>query len=298
MLEFHIISENDMERIKKALTYSKFRGCEYCFANNFAWRRLADSRITFFEDFYIVCAFDTESGYPEFTYPSGKGDICKVIKEMQAFSEKNNSPLIINSVSEENLGFFKDYYGNSAEITSDEGDFDYIYSREALAELKGKKYHGKRNHIKRFKEMYDYEYREIKESDFDDIYVFSSKLYNDKNGVDVESEIAEQFAINAFLENYERFGLKGGILFADGKMAAYTIGEPITDDTFGVHIEKADTSFHGAYAVINNCFANSIDENYKYLNREEDLGIEGLRKAKRSYKPEFLLKKFTVKVNQ
>ena len=156
MLEFRVISENDIERIKKALNYSKFRGCEYCFANNFAWRRLADSRITFFEDFYIVCAFDTESGYPEFTYPSGKGDICKVVKEMQDFSEKNNSPLIINSVSEKNLEFFREYYGNRAKITS-EGDFDYIYSREALAELKGKKYHGKRNHIKRFKEMYDYE---------------------------------------------------------------------------------------------------------------------------------------------
>lgn len=296
MLDFRIISENDMERIKKALGCSKFRGCEYCFANNFAWRRMSDSKITFFEDFYIICAFSTESGFPEFSYPSGEGNIKKVILAMQEYSEKNNSPLIINSVLEENIEIIKEIFGERAEVTSDEGGFDYIYLRENLAELKGKKYHGKRNHINRFKDLYDYEFREIRKSDYDDIFVFSTKLYNDKDGYDTDSEVAEQFAINAFLENYEKFGLSGGILFADGKIVGYTIGEPITEDTFGIHIEKADTSFHGSYAMINNCFAKSIDKKYKYLNREEDLGIEGLRKAKRSYNPEYLLKKFTITV--
>ena len=94
------------------------------------------------------------------------------------------------------------------------------------------------------------------------------------------------------LHNFEELGLTGGILHVDGKIAAFTFGMPINQDTFGVHVEKADTSIDGAYAMINYEFANHIPEQYVYLNREEDLGIEGLRKAKLSYQPAIILEKY------
>lgn len=101
-------------------------------------------------------------------------------------------------------------------------------------------------------------------------------------------------AIHTFFNYFEQFGLSGGIIRINGKIAAFTIGEGINSDTFCVHIEKADTQYSGIYAGINNLFARSAASGYKYINREEDLGIEGLRKSKLSYRPAFLLDKYTV----
>jgi hypothetical protein len=102
----------------------------------------------------------------------------------------------------------------------------------------------------------------------------------------------ERQAIVFALEHFEELGLSGGILYANDKIVAFTFGMPINKETFGVHVEKADTTVEGAYAMINFEFANHIPETFTYINREEDLGIEGLRKAKLSYQPETILEKF------
>ena len=94
------------------------------------------------------------------------------------------------------------------------------------------------------------------------------------------------------LHNFDALGLTGGILHVEDKIAAFTFGMPINQNTFGVHVEKADTNIDGAYAMINYEFANHIPEQYIYINREEDLGIEGLRKAKLSYQPAIILEKY------
>lgn len=293
MLEFREISIKDKERINTALSHSQFMGCEYSFANNMAWRRLGDSLIAFYKDFYICCSFRSEDGTPRFFLPSGKGDYKEVIGEMGKYSAFLGKPLKIMGVTDQSLQMLEDLFHDRFTIDTDPGDWDYIYNASDLIELPGKKYHGKRNHLAHFNEI-GAVYSSMTEKDFDDCITFSTMEYNSNSDNADHSFIAEQYAINTFFEYYNDFDLKGGVIRIDNHVAAYTLGEKLNNNTFCVHIEKADTSYNGIYAGINNCFAKSAAVGYKFINREEDLGIEGLRKAKSSYYPAFLLKKYTL----
>ena len=138
----------------------------------------------------------------------------------------------------------------------------------------------------------DYDFSLIKEKDFDDCISFCTEDYNnkDKNF----SSIAEQYAINTYFSYFNELGLTGGIIRINGKVSAVTIGETLNSNTFCVHIEKADRRFDGIYTAINNFFVSSVANDCLYVNREEDLGIEGLRKSKLSYNPAFLLDKYII----
>ncbi len=293
MLEFRDIDISDKERICTALKISDFRGCEYSFANNMAWKRLGDSQISFYKGFYISCAFRSEDGIPSFIFPSGQGNYREVITEMKRFSESLGKPLRITGITENSLSLLGELFHDSFDYTCSRNDSDYIYNTSDLTELAGRKYHSKRNHLKRFREL-NYDFSLINEKDFDDCITFSATEYNERVDQNDHSFVAEQYAINTFFNHYFDFGLSGGIIRIDGRIAAFTIGEGINSDTFCVHIEKANTGYNGIYAGINNLFASSAAYGYKYINREEDLGIDGLRKAKLSYHPAFLLNKYTV----
>ena len=134
----------------------------------------------------------------------------------------------------------------------------------------------------------------LTEKDFDECIEFAVKSYNLNNGYDDESSVGEQFAINTFMNSFGELDLKGGVITVDGKIQAFTIGDRINSDTFDIHIEKANAEIQGAYAAINNEFAKSAATDYEYINREEDLGLEGLRKSKHSYHPVFMLQKNVV----
>ena len=294
MLEFRRITLNDRDKVNKLLAFSDFRGCEYSFANNLAWCRLADSQICFFKDFYIVCAFGTEDNIPTFILPSGKGGYREVIEEMKRFSEKNGYPLRLCGVTEKSLEMLNEFYPDAFSAELDRDGSDYIYLRSDLAELKGKKFHQKRNHLAKFKRI-ESEFSLISEMDYDDCISFIVSDYNSRFDESTNhSAIAEQYAVNTYFNNFEELGLNGGIIRIDGKIAAVTIGERLNSDTFCVHIEKADRSFDGIYTGICNKLVNVCTEGFTYINREEDLGIEGLRKSKLSYHPVFLLNKYIV----
>lgn len=161
--------------------------------------------------------------------------------------------------------------------------------------MPGKKFHNKRNHLAKFNKL-DYVYSPVTENDLDDCILFVTEKFNKESPED-HSSLAEQFAMNTYFSHFSRLGLSGGIIRIGGKIAALTVGERLNSNTFCVHIEKADRSFDGIYAAINNFFARSAMNGFTYVNREEDLGIEGLRKAKLSYHPAFLLKKYVVTFN-
>ena len=295
MLEFRDIDISDKEKVNTALAASDNRGCEYSFANNMAWRRLGESKIAFFKDFYICGAFGGYSERPRFILPAGKGDIREVIAELKMYSESAGYPLMLTGVTDKQLDMLNELYPGGFTSELDRDSSDYIYLRSDLAELAGKKYHAKRNHLARFNEL-DYEFSMITEKDFDDCILFCVDKYNSSDKSD-HSFIAEQFAINTYFSYYDELALKGGIIRINGKIAALTIGEKLNSDTFCVHIEKADTSYSGIYAGINNLFVKSCTAGTEYINREEDLGIEGLRKSKLSYHPAFILNKHTLIFN-
>lgn len=294
-LDFRKIQRNDKDWISECLKISDFRGCEYSFANNLAWQRLNDTVITHYKDFYISCSFD--NGQPYFTFPTGvklddngKEKYIELFSELKKDVEKQGRPLIISSVTDENLEWLKEYYKDNITCELDRDNCDYIYNSSDLIELKGKKYHGKRNHIKRFMDN-DWEYQELSADLIDECIAFSTEFYNKNESYDDFSAVVEQYAIGLFLENLEELGLKGAVLRQNGEIVGFTIGEQLNSDTFVVHIEKAVSEIQGAYPMLCNQFAKHNAADLKYINREEDLGIEGLRKSKLSYNPAFLLNK-------
>ena len=292
MLDFHVITLEDREWIRPCLERSGYMGCEYSFANNFAWHRLSDTRITHYKDFYISASFKNRLKY---TFPSGSGDLRELFGVLGKDSAERGCPLCIGSVTPDKIHIFDEIFGKNYEISTDPADWDYVYNTSDLAELGGRKYHGKRNHLKKLLER-EHTYSPLTEKDFDECIEFAVREYNKSREYDDHSRVCEQFAINAFFEHFFELGLTGGVLRTDGVMAGFTIGDRINKDTYGVHIEKARTDIDGAYQAINNYFAKD-NLGYRYLNREEDLGVEGLRKAKRSYHPAFMVEKYTVTVN-
>ncbi len=292
MFEFRSIDISDKDWIKQLLHKSDFRGCEYSFANNMAWKRLSNSTICRYKDFYISRSEDENGGF-YFTFPAGEGDYKEILFEMKKYSESNGFPLKLWNVSSEISDFIQNELGFSIKTEKTEDSYDYVYLSEELINLKGKKFHSKRNHLKKAS-AYQWEYIPVTEKNFDECIIFCTEKYNLKNLWENYSSVAEQYAIHTYFSYFDEMNLKGGMIKSDGKIIALAIGEQLNSDTFCVHIEKADTDYAGAYALINNCFAKNEAMNFKYINREEDLGIEGLRKAKRSYNPVMMIEKNTV----
>ncbi len=293
MIEFRDIQISDRAKIESALRKSDFMGCEYSFANNMAWKRLADSKICLYEDFYINCAFDNEDGFLHFVFPCGDGNYTKLFRELEKYAHSLNSPLIFTGVTNTSLAVLNELFPDRFSAEPYRDGFDYIYNTDDLINLRGKKYHAKRNHLARFREI-DTEFSLLTEKDFDDFIKFTADNYNRRTDNPDKSSVAEQYAINTYLSYFDELGLCGGIIRIGGKTAAVTIGERLNSETFCVHIEKADTSYSGIYTGICNTFASECMEGFRYVNREEDMGIEGLRKSKLSYNPVFLLEKYIV----
>lgn len=195
----------------------------------------------------------------------------------------------------------------SLEWQTNRDDCDYIYVREKLASLQGKSFHKKKNHVSRFLRNYEgnWEFRSLNLCNIADDMIFVAKKWLDERFEaassgeiemsDEETRILnlEHEMIKIALENKEDFALDGGVLYTNGTPVAMTLASRISEKVLDVHFEKclSEAAANGAYAAINWCFANSCDS-YEFLNREEDMGIEGLRKAKLSYHPEILLEKF------
>lgn len=183
---------------------------------------------------------------------------------------------------------------------SERDDCDYVYSREKLAALAGKTYHKKKNHVSKFLRTYEgkWEFRLYSLCQVaDDIVKVSEEWLKERfdSGIEEDRKILEMEldSIKIAVQNKETFGIEGGVLYVDGKPVAMTLASKISEKILDVHYEKclSEVAQFGAYAVINWCFANAV-EKFEYLNREEDMGVEGLRKAKLSYHPDILLEKF------
>ena len=297
MFDFRKIQLSDRDRVNERLAVSDLRGCEYCFANNCAWQRLNNTLICFHDDFYILMSFSGETPY--FIFPSGvkKDDMgrekfIRLFHDLEKLVSDKGHKLRICSVLEEDLPWLKDVYGDRMKISHDRSSCDYIYESKDLIELSGKRYHGKRNHIKHFTE-HDWSFELMTEKDIDDAVLFTTEFYN-RSGDNTGSNAIEQYAIHFFLMNMTELGLTCGMLRSEGDIVGIAVGEQLNSDTFVVHIEKAMSEVKGAYPMLCNQLAKAGASGLRYINREEDMGIEGLRKSKLSYHPVFLLDKYTV----
>ncbi len=188
-------------------------------------------------------------------------------------------------------GFFK--------FVPDRNNFDYVYNAEDLATLAGRKYHAKKNHVNKFKNTYqDYRYLPLT-SELTGMCIDNAVEWCKKHGCQQGDGLdMEKKAIIEALNSFDFLDLAGGAIMVEGKLEAFTFGERLNSDTVVVHVEKANPNIPGMYAVINQEFSSRYWPQFRYINREEDLGIPGLRKAKLSYHPEILLEKYIVTVNE
>ena len=209
------------------------------------------------------------------------------------YSAQRNVPFQMYNVTPEYYAQLEEWYPGRFQIEDVRDDADYVYESEKLATLSGKKLHGKRNHINKFKATYEgrWSYEKMTRDNVEDCFQMALK-WREENGCEEDSEKRSEMCVTLnSLRLLEELELTGGVLRIDDEVVAFTIGEPICKDTFVVHIEKAFADVQGAYPMINQQFVEHECMNYRYINREEDTGSEGLRKAKLSYRPAFMVEK-------
>ncbi|MGL4864932.1 MAG: DUF2156 domain-containing protein [Cetobacterium sp.] len=178
------------------------------------------------------------------------------------------------------------------ELKEERDSFDYIYSREDLAFLKGRKFSSKKNKVNKFIKTYEYTYEKISDINIEEVRAFQQKW--SENRKEDEIILSETLGIEGVLNNYEKLKLRGGVLKVDNRIVAYAIGEKLTENMGVVHIEKGDFEYMGSYQMINMLLAREEFPDVEFLNREDDFGSLGLREAKLSYQPIKFLKKYSI----
>ncbi len=296
MLDFRKPEIEDKEKYQSALDRTSLMGCDCSFANIYLWRDYYDIRICFKNDFVFTAYFngDKPAGY---TLPFGGNNLRWAVEEIFADSnERNVDELQIGLLTEETKSQLDSLFPGKFFYEEEPEDADYIHLRENLAELKGKKFHGKRNHISQFKRNYpQYEYAPLTRDNFSDALLVAAKWCDIRKDIDGEEFGSDYPAMEDAFLHFDKLGLFGGIIYVDGQAVSMTVASKIRGDICDVHFEKS--IIDGGYPIICNEFAkNLFGSGYKYMNREEDMGIEGLRKSKLSYRPDIHLMKYTAKL--
>lgn len=219
------------------------------------------------------------------SYPFGNGDRKSAVKKAYDFM-KNPTFVLMN---EEQAKELEQVFPDEFDISTDENNADYVYLVEDLINLKGNKYQQKRNHLNAFLKLYDYKYERLSAENIEEIKELFFKWENSQTNHD--TGYAEKATL-LFLENIDKLGVVCAGLRVDDKLVAFTGGEAITEDMAHVPIEFADTDYRGAFNVINRDFCKNEWSNFKYINREEDMGVEGMRYAKRAYNPVKMIEKY------
>ena len=284
-LAFHPLTLIDREAMQAVTLPSGRRNCNYTFANLVGWQFWYDTEVCVLENAVVLrYTLDGQRAYMVCTSEALSPEL------IEALFDDSNGDLTLIGLEDSQVAQLQSAFSISVEPVRDK--YDYIYCRTDLATLHGKHLDAKRNHINRFRaEHPDFEYRPLTPEYFDECRRLTEIWQENKNqnGNNNETIDAELRVMDTIFSNWDALGMIGGSIFVDGRMVAFTYGSAVTTDTFDVCVEKADRHVEGAFAIINQQFAEHLPEQYIYLNREEDMGIPGLRHAKLSYHPEILL---------
>ncbi|MGF6907247.1 DUF2156 domain-containing protein [Fusobacterium sp. PH5-44] len=287
-MEWKKITIDDKEILDSFLK-GKFENCDYNFTNQYIWSEGERLEYKTKRDGDILIIKSNFMDDNHFFLPFSKsGNIENVKEEIKELLKESHRILQVPEKWEEILreDFVMEEYRNS---------FDYIYNYEDLATLKGRKYSKKKNRISQFMRKYpDYTYEKITSDNINEIKDFQSTWCYTKECELVPVLRNENIGIKNVFQNFDKLDCTGGLIRVDGKVICYTIGEAITDEYVLIHIEKGLNDYIGSYQVINKLFLENEFQGFKYVNREDDFGDEGLREAKLSYHPAFLMKKYII----
>ena len=289
MIEFQKLDPANKAAYDKFLLNCGQRGCEYNFANLYLWGR---QKAAFLNDSLVFFSqFNQKSVY---LYPLCHGDPKQVIDAIIHDAQVRGIPCRITSLTHADCDTLEALYPDQFRFHHDRNSFDYIYNIEDLATLKGKKFQKKRNHLNKFKQLHpDYRVEPITEENISLVEDLLNRWYKQRLEADPNADFyMEQVAVYKSLRHLEELGMEGLVLMDGQACLAMTLGSPLADNTFDVQFEKAIDET--AYVAMCSSFAAHLMEKYpdlRYLNREDDLGIEGLRKSKLAYNPVTMIEK-------
>jgi len=291
ILEFKELTIDDKPLFDKMFKKDPPNISEYTFANLFIWRNSRKIEYAEYEEGLIVFATLGKDKY--FLPPIGYEDPKKAISKIIEFNKENKMAEYIKRVDNSMIEQIEDM---KLEAIEDRDNYDYVYRADDLAFLKGRRYSNKRGFIKKFFSEYYHRYDKYTDNHkFDVLRIADDWLKNRKP--DHPTMKHENDAIKELVNNYDKLNAIGGIICIEHNFVAFTFGEKLNNDTFVVHFEKADPDYVGVYPAINKLFAeNEVENEYEFINREQDLGIEGMRKAKKSYSPIEMIEKYNVKI--
>jgi hypothetical protein len=279
------------------LTFQQFppTNSEFTFSNLFIWRHAYQIKLSRWQEF--LCLF-AESGTPPFLFPPiGGGDVVECCRTVLRLMKQKGVPAKIARVPEELITRL-DWKSEGFRVEFNRDQSDYVYLSADLIHLQGRKYHRKRNHIKQFKQKYTYEYLPLIPERIPECLRLQTEWCDLRQCEVILGLYNESIAIQEALTHFETLGMKGGAILINGRVEAFTLGEALNPDTVVIHIEKANPAFEGLYPTIHQAFLESQWSGYTYVNREQDLGEEGLRKAKESYFPHHMVNKYSLSLNE
>ncbi len=284
-IDFRAITPKDKSLYESYLARTRGRGCEFSFCNLYLWGR--QSFAVAADHILLFSQFSRRTVYP---YPVGDGDKREALELIIADAKARGIPCRITGLNAEARQTVEELFPDKFRFHSDEGSFDYVYSIDDLAELRGKKYQGKRNHINRFAEAHpDFCTEVICDKNIVAVRKMAEEWYEARLRENPNADFhMERAALERALRDLDAIGMEGLVLLDGDEVLAFTIASRMSEDAFDVHFEKARPDVQGAYAAVNQELARYIREKYpavRYLDREEDMGLEGLRRAKQSYHP-------------
>lgn len=290
MLSFDSIKLEDKIYFDKILKKKEYEACEYCFTNFYIWKESFDLECSISENVIFVRGKlkDKRFYFMPIAEEGYMDEALETLIRMEGNSLliKCGNDVILKEVGKETLDKFR--------IDDDFEINDYFYNASDLINLKGKKYHQKRNHINKFKSLYEYEFVPITEKDAEKCLELNELWKNSKeeNSIHMQSET---IAMRNAMENLSYLGLTGAMIIIDGDIKAFTVGEVVHKNLGIVHFEKADISYNGIYPAINQMFAEYAFSDVNFINRQDDMGLPGLRKSKKSYHPVKMINKYMLR---
>lgn len=300
--EITIESKVTLEKYLKSFEY---RTSGLTFSSLYMWREQNEFSWEIFGDYLVIAGLShlEIDKHEYFLFPpltkSGNYDPKSLRETLYAVKERfeqKGSRFSMRLLPAHMKNIIQEAFEEEVKFIPDRANYDYLYLKENLIELKGRNYHAKKNHLNYFLNNYNYEYVRLTPDKVDEVMTFLEEFNATKHIAPHEMEwlLMETDAMRDVMINLEKLGYIAGALMIDGKMQAFSIGGRLGKNTVVVHVEKANRNIRGAYAAINNEFCKHLDSSIKYVNREEDMGIKNLRKAKLSYKPVELVEKYIV----
>lgn len=284
MIEFHPVAAADGQWAQPLLWQSGHASCEFSFVNLFMWSHVYHTQIARFEN-WVVARSESENAY-HYLYPAGSGDERAALEAILQDARDAGRKLVIYSVPPDAAPRMGAWFPGLFRFEDVRDDYDYIYDARELAELPGRKFQKKRNLCSRFeRDNPDWQFRPLTPDVLPAVRRFNNEwcqLYDNRDDAGIA---AEHRAIELVFQHYGELGLKGGYITAGGRIVAFSFGSALNAKVFDTHVEKALYDVTGAYNIINREMARAFCGGCQWINREDDVGEEGLRKAKLSYNP-------------